>query len=370
MTGKKPEHPLTYGELNQRLEEKTQELEQLHQNYDELRKDIQRIVTSFPTGLIVVNKKQLIEAVNSRARAMFEYESAELAHQPVNTIFPDTQHIELNNTPLRIAGKRKSQEVFAAEITVNLLDYQGEEMFFVNVQDVTERQKLEQLRKDLIAMVSHDIRGPLTSVRVFLEMLRAGMCGELNDRGTKLSGNAQTAVDYLMALVKNLLDAEKTESGTIEIEVAETSIGAIINKAVITANGAKDRASVRIESDFTNDRIFADEDRIVQVLINLISNAIKYSPNDSEVRVTGGMEGLNARFQVIDSGPGIPKEMAHLIFERFRQLEQHKAIKQQGFGLGLAICKALVESHRGKIWVDSTVGQGSKFTFTIPAQPD
>jgi signal transduction histidine kinase len=150
---------------------------------------------------------------------------------------------------------------------------------------------------------------------------------------------------------------------------AETTVGAIINKAVITADGAKDRPTVSIETDITNDVITADEDRIVQVLINLISNAIKYSPDNSVVRVVGGIEGLSAKFQVIDCGPGVPKEMQHIVFERYRQLEQHKSIKRKGFGLGLAICKSLVEKHGGKIWVESEPGKGSKFCFTIPLSP-
>ena len=251
-----------------------------------------------------------------------------------------------------------------------MLETQGEERYFVNVQDITERQRLEQLRHDLIAMVSHDIRGPLTAVRVVLDMVSTGMYGVLSNRGINIITNAQSSIDYLISLLKNLLDAEKTESGTIEIVPAETTVGAIINKAVITADGAKDRPSIKIETDITNDALLADEDRIVQVLINLISNAIKYSPDDSVVRVVAGIEGLSAKFQVIDSGPGIPKETQHLCFERYRQLEQHKSVKRKGFGLGLAICKALVEKHGGRIWVESEEGKGSKFCFTIPLSPE
>jgi signal transduction histidine kinase len=245
----------------------------------------------------------------------------------------------------------------------------GEERYFVNVQDVTERHRLEQLRRDLVAMVSHDIRQPLTAIRLVLDMVLRGSYGEMNARGEKNVNTAVTSIDYLISLVKNLLDSEKVDSGTIEIIPAETTVGAIINKALITANGAKQKASVSIESDFTNDVIVADEDRVAQVLINLISNAVKYSPENSTVKVLAGIEGLNAKFRVVDSGPGVPKESQYLIFERYQQLEQHKSIKTQGFGLGLAICKAFVEKHGGKIWVESEEGKGSCFCFTIPTSP-
>lgn len=370
-TGKRPDQtPPTYGELAQRLEEKTREVDLLNKNYNDLSYRIQRIITSFPLGLIVVNKNNRVEAVNQRARSIFEYSSEELAQQPIDFIFPDTKALEISPQPIKVSARRRSGETFAAEICVNMLETQGEERYFVNVQDITERQRLEQLRHDLIAMVSHDIRGPLTAVRVVLDMVSTGMYGAINNRGVNIITNAQSSVDYLISLVKNLLDAEKMETGTIDIVPAETSIGSIINKAVITADGAKDRPTVTIETDITNDAITADEDRIVQVLINLISNAIKYSPENSVVRVVGGIEGLSAKFQVIDSGPGVPKEMQHIVFERYRQLEQQKSTKRKGFGLGLAICKSLVEKHGGKIWVDSQPGKGSKFCFTIPLSPE
>lgn len=370
-TDRKPDHhPPTYGELVKRLEDKSREVELLNKNYKDLTIRMQDVITSFPLGLIVVNKEQKIEAANKRARSIFEYTPEELAQQPVELIFPETDKLELSPQPVRVNGQRKSGEIFAAEICVNMLESQGEERFFVNVQDITERQRLEQLRRDLIAMVSHDIRGPLTAVRMVLEMVCTGMYGDLSKRGLNTINNAQSAIDYLISLVKNLLDAEKTESGTIEIIPAETTVGAIVNKAVLTADGAKDKASVKLETDITNDVLVADEDRVVQVLINLITNAVKYSPENSSVKIVAGIDGLFARFQVIDSGPGIPNEMQHLIFERYRQLEQHKSIKRKGFGLGLAICKALVEKHGGRIWVESELGKGSKFCFTVPLSPE
>jgi PAS domain S-box-containing protein len=363
------QEPLTYAELKQSLDEARHELELFKRNHSNLSLRVQRIITSFPLGLIIVNTDKHIEALNKRAVAAFHFAPEELAKAPATTIFPDFDTFELTTEPTRVMGKRKSGELFPCEICVNLLSMQGEERYFVNVQDVTERHRLEQLRRDLVAMVSHDIRQPLTAIRLVLDMVLRGSYGEVNARGEKNVTTAVSSIDYLISLVKNLLDSEKVESGTIEIVPGETSVGAIINKALATANGAKQKASVTIESDFTNDFLFADEDRIVQVLINLISNAVKYSPENGVVKVMAGIDGLNAKFKVVDSGPGIPKESHYLIFERYQQLEQHKSIKTQGFGLGLAICKSFVEKHGGKIWVESEVGKGSTFCFTIPMSP-
>lgn len=301
---------------------------------------------------------------------MFEYLQQELSEQPLQMIFPDNKTFELTTEPVKVAAMRKNGDAFVAEICVNELEVKGEKRLFINVADITERHRLEQMRRDLIAMVSHDIRGPLTSVRLVLDMAERGSYGELTARGMKNFSTAQSTIDYLLMLVKNLLDADNVESGVIEIVPSPTSVGAIVKKAIDTVSGANELSTVKIEPEFTNDTMEADEDRVVQVLINLISNAIKYSPKGSVVKVVAGMEGLDAKFQVIDSGPGIPPSMHQAIFERYRQLEQHKEIKKQGFGLGLAICKAFVEKHGGKIWVESEVGKGSKFTFTVPMSPE
>src|SRR5207253_2923525 len=155
--------------------------------------------------------------------------------------------------------------------------------------DITERHKLEQLRHELISMVSHDLRAPLTSVRVTLEMVAEGTYGQLSSRGARLISQGVDSIEYLNSLVKNLLDSESAESGSIELEYKATTIGSVIKHAV---NALQIPSTVSIETDFTNDSITVDENRIIQVLINLITNAIKYSPEDSKVNVIAGMVGV------------------------------------------------------------------------------
>ncbi|HMO19877.1 MAG TPA: HAMP domain-containing sensor histidine kinase, partial [Candidatus Melainabacteria bacterium] len=282
--------------------------------------------------------------------------------------FPEHESITSNPESEKWMGRKKSGEIFATEVFVSEVYMEGEDMLFISVLDITERHRLEQLRQDLIAMVSHDLRAPLTAIRVVLDMVGQGIYGELKGRGAIQIENAQQSTEYLISLVRDLLDSHKLESGTLEIEKADTSVGKIMKKTLTTVEGSKSNQTVKIEVDYTNDALKADEDRIVQVLINLISNAIKYSPDNSTVWVTAGMEGLNIKFQIKDEGPGIPKEMHSAVFERYRQLEQSSETKKKGFGLGLAICKALIEKHQGKIWVESEPGKGSSFCFQIPTE--
>lgn len=362
--GERLEKPLTYAELSKLYKAEKQKSDLLRNSMVKREKDFQELMRKFP--LIVVDQRQKIQAINSPARTIFEYHETEVEHKPIDFLFPGLEKLFLKTEPFQVVGQRKSGERFAAELFVNSYD---DDNMIVTVQDITERHRLEQLRKDLIAMVSHDMRSPLTAVKVVLDMVSEGVGGELNPRGTRIIGNAQSSISYLISLVSNLLDNEKIESGTIEIHVTEASVDSVVSKAITTVDAAKQRPTVTIESETTNDRFLGDEDRIVQILINLISNAIKYSPDDSVVKVVAGIEGLAIKFQVIDKGPGIPKELQHQIFERYKQLEQHKEIKRQGFGLGLAICKALVEKQHGRIWVESEVGKGSKFCFTVPLAP-
>src|SRR5581483_7665864 len=299
-----------------------------------------------------------IEAVNEKTMGYFQYSGEEMKSQHISLLFPEVATIEAGEQPVRVMARRKNGDTFVVEIVVNLFNMYGREQLFVSVQDITERFRLDQLRRDLIGMVSHDLRTPLTAIRLTLEMVNEGVFGNISDRGHKSMAQAVSAAGYLSSLVENLLDAEKADSGGIELEFGETTVGAIIQKAIGVIPRER---GISIETDFTNDSIKVDHDRIVQVLINLISNAMKYSPDNGKVFVLAGMEGVTAKFQVVDQGPGIPPDMQALVFERYRQLQQPKGTKRKGFGLGLAICKALIEAHKGRIWVESTVNKGSKF---------
>jgi len=354
-------------QLRKSLEETSERLANMQKSHSALTLRIQKIITSFPSGLIIVNRDMNIDALNKLAVSFFEYSSKELVKQPIALLFPDLKELTISTEPIKVIAKRKSGDLFPAEILVTNLEMKGEERLFVNIQDVTERQRLDQLRADLVSTVSHDVRAPLTSVRLTLDMLIGGHYGvALPERGQKNVEIARNSVVYLDSLVRNLLDADSIERGGIEIVPTDTTIGTLVTRAVDTVNSGKEKASVEIESDYTNDAVRVDEQRVIQVLINLISNAVKYSPQYSKVLVQAGIEGVNARFKVIDQGPGVPKEMQQRIFERYIQLEQHKNVSSHGFGLGLSICQALVEKHGGKIWVESEPGNGSQFNFTIP----
>jgi len=363
MSTEKPSAPPTYDELSELVKRHESVIKTLKSTLTFQQNKTREILYSIPLGLLVVNEQQRIEALNKLVEEFFGYQTEELVSQKINVLFPELNILTVNPKPVQVLAKRKGGETFPAEIFVNEYDAQ---LNFVHVQDITERSRLDKLRQDFVAMVSHDLRTPLTSIRGFLTMVDEGAYGDISSNGHRAVERAQSSADFLISLVVDLLDAEKIESGDFEPEYQETTSGTVVDRAMYAIQAASKSADVAVEKDVTNDVFWADEDRIVQVIVNLVGNAIKFSPPGSTVTISGGMEGAGVVFRVRDRGPGIPKHLQSAIFERYRQLNQPKETKKRGFGLGLAICKALVEKHNGRLWVQSEEGKGSTFCFSVP----
>ena len=234
----------------------------------------------------------------------------------------------------------------------------------LKVDGETKRSALT--RSDFLKMVSHDLRTPLTSINLIFSMLADGKLGKLDEQGYDAVVRAKASTEYLIKMVGDILDSEKIESGSIGISVHVATLKDIINQALdATLEESRSRRVVLI-ADAGAGYLLADQDRLAQVLINLISNALKHSKPNSQVIVKARIEHMVAIFSVLDSGEGIPAEFRKSIFNPYVQLDQPQMVKRRGFGLGLAICKAIVEAHQGHIWVEPAEGQGCNFTFSIP----
>ncbi|HNG18828.1 MAG TPA: ATP-binding protein [Candidatus Obscuribacter sp.] len=244
--------------------------------------------------------------------------------------------------------------------------------FFCVARDITERKQIEDMKRDFVAMVSHDLRTPLTSIQMVLSLFAAGAYGQVNENGQENLAAAEGNVARLISLVNGLLDLEKMEGGKLELLRESTPVTELISASVAALRGFAEQQGVKIESGAVPDRdVFADRDRIVQVLVNLLANAVKFSPKPGLVRLLVLPEETSMRFLVVDQGRGIPASMREAIFERFRQVDaaDQKVNSVPGSGLGLTICKAIVERHGGKIGVESLEGKGSTFWFTLPFLP-
>jgi PAS domain S-box-containing protein len=233
-------------------------------------------------------------------------------------------------------------------------------------QDVTAERAAARLKNELIALVSHELRNPLTSIRGAIRLVAARL-GNEEPKLKELVDAASRNSDRMLRLVNDLLDVERVSSGNLPLERVLLSAFAVMNESRdVTAASALERDLV-IEIEPTDATVDADHDRLVQVLSNLVSNAIKFSPEHEHIMLTAFTDpnGVTT-FAVRDQGRGVPIEARERIFERFAQVEASDAKRHGGAGLGLAICKAIVELHGGQIWVESPPGEGSIFRFTIP----
>ncbi len=228
------------------------------------------------------------------------------------------------------------------------------------------RQEVDRLKQEFVQMVSHDLRSPLTSLQFFHSLLAEGEFGGLNEDGRKRLSAAQENLDRLMKMVTDLIYVERLESGTIQLDKRIVDLDTVIDVAVASTAGQAQMKGVSVDVLAHDEiKIEVDKDRLIQVVENLVSNAIKFSNSGSNVLIAPKVLDDMIEVSVIDGGMGVPSDMQTAIFERFRQSRQEDAAKG-GFGLGLSIAKSLIELHDGQIGVESSEGQGSRFWFKLP----
>lgn len=236
----------------------------------------------------------------------------------------------------------------------------------INTMD--ELKRLDQAKSEFLSIASHELRTPMTSIKGSLSLLGTGMIGTVDPACMKLIKVAEIETDRLIRLINDLLDLAKIEAGKLPLGSDWCSWNEMLESTAAGLEGLAMKAGVRIElAEVPQYEVFMDRDRIQQILTNLVSNAIKFSPQGSSVRiVTGRAKGGELLVNVCDAGPGISNEDQELIFQKFRQGASPENPLVKGTGLGLAIAKALVEEHGGQIGVESQIGKGSAFWFTLP----
>ncbi|HEX6037371.1 GAF domain-containing sensor histidine kinase [Longimicrobium sp.] len=230
------------------------------------------------------------------------------------------------------------------------------------------RRELARMKEEFVSIVAHELRTPLTSIRGSLGLLASGRLDGTPQARRMLQIAAQNS-DRLVRLINDMLDLDRMHSGRLEMEMGLQAVEPLVQQAMDAVQGAATELQVRMEARMDPGlRVWGDADRIVQVLVNLLSNAAKFSDPGALVEVIAEDRGSNALFQVRDRGRGIPADRLDDIFERFRQVDSSDARDKGGTGLGLAICRTIVQQHGGRIWVASEWGKGSTFFFTIPKE--
>jgi len=234
-------------------------------------------------------------------------------------------------------------------------------------RDITERQRVDRMKEEMIGIVSHELRTPIGAVQGALQLLGRLLPPDLAPRERELLALATRNTQRLLALVNDLLDLEKLEGGGATFELRDTSLASVFTIASDATAPLAERAEVRLVWKDGGVTVVGDIDRLAQVVINLVGNAIKFSPKGGTVWIEATRDATEVRVRVADSGRGIPAAEVERVFERFTQVERADASQKGGTGLGLAIARAIVLQHGGRIWVESELGKGSTFQFTIPS---
>jgi signal transduction histidine kinase len=235
-------------------------------------------------------------------------------------------------------------------------------------EDITERQMMERTKDEFISVVSHELRTPLASIQGGLNLISSGLMNPESAKGRHVIEIVAENADRLVLLVNDILELERLKLGKVKLLPQTCNAGDLMGKARDMMQVLANRSRITLAVFPQAIQIYADCDRIIQVLTNLLSNAIKFAPEGSTISLTVELqeESKQVLFKVEDQGRGIPADKLESIFERFQQVDASDSRKKGGTGLGLAICRSIIEQHGGKIWAESVLEQGSTFCFTLP----
>jgi two-component system, OmpR family, sensor histidine kinase VicK len=274
------------------------------------------------------------------------------------------------DTPLHVDDDvfwRKDGQALPVEyVACPLLDHGRVDGIVVAFTDVTERRRLNRMKDEFISTVSHELRTPLTSLRAALGLVASGALAKRPEKIPQMLDIALGNCDRLVRLVNDIVDFERIGSGTLPLHLSEWNAIDLLRRAMDAERSTASRAGLSFRLDVQPVDVWVDGDRILQVLGNLIRNAIKFSEKGGEIRLAARATGeKEVTFEVQDQGAGIPPEKLDMIFDRFQQADASDSRLQGGTGLGLALCRGIITQHGGRIWAKSSPGSGSTFFFTV-----
>ena len=337
-----------------------------------------------PSGMLMADHTGAIVMVNSEVERLFGYHREELIGQSIDLLVPDRSRVrhaqqrrEFAARPhggrlvpeRELAGQRKDGTEFPIEVRLTSIGTKSGSLILSVIVDITERKEIESLKREFVATVSHELRTPLTSIAGSLSLVAGGAVGELPDAAKRLLTIAYSNSLRLGRLVNNILDFERLESGKLELDLREVDVKGLIEEAIEANAIYSESLQVRVRLDAGDDAkvaVRADADRLTQVLVNLLSNAAKFSPPGQEVLVSVKVRGDHVRISVRDHGPGIPPGFKARIFEKFAQGDQTGVRQLGGTGLGLSIVKQIMNGLGGEIGFEEAPGGGAIFNVDIP----
>ncbi len=338
----------------------------------------ERTIADHSTDLVCAfDDKYNIAAINQTSTRLLGFSSHDMLHLPVSRVIVDSELLENRLKAAQDSGGPSLFETRALTKSGQLLDLswmvewsKREQMFFAIARDITMKRSIERARQEFVAMISHDVRIPLTSILCGLATLSENTHEELQDESHAVITRAEENITRVIDLLNELIDLEKSVDSRLLLELSDFNVRSLIDTACKQLTSQAEQLSVSIEVRVDNLYVRADRNRILRVLVNLLSNSLKHSSEGQSVLISALERQSEIEVRISDRGPGVPQNMQLAIFERFVQLGLTGERGGPGSGLGLAICKVFVEAHGCSIGVDSEPGKGSTFWFTLPRKKD
>ncbi|MDD5596114.1 MAG: ATP-binding protein [Candidatus Omnitrophica bacterium] len=342
------------------------------------KKNTDAVIRSIAEGLVIVDAQGRVVMMNPAAEKLLGVSKKEKVGKSILENLKEEQLVSLVNESQDkddkeielVSQKDDTKRTLRASSAV-IENENGQSIGMVSVlSDITKQKELDQLKANFVSNITHELRTPLVAIDKSIALILAKNAGEISSAQEEFLSIAQRNIKRLSIMINDLLDLSKLEAGKMKINALPTSIAFVIEEAVGSLINWSKTKSISIEKKIENGlpQINIDGDRIIQVLTNLIGNAIKFTPANGNVIIEASLsaESKEVMITVQDNGVGISKEDLPNIFNKFYQAGERVASDINGTGIGLSIVKEIVELHRGKIWVESEKGVGARFIFTLP----
>jgi len=370
-------------EMNRNLEDRVVERTQALESSELTQRSI---IENMIDGLVTINVKGIITSFNPAAVKIFGYRRDEVVGKNVKILMPASyqknhdRHIErynqtgkktiVNSGQREVIGQHKDGHTFPLDLAVSEISIEGQKVFPAVVRDITERKQMDKMKSEFVSTVSHELRTPLTAIRGSLGLINGGAVGEVSQKVSDLLKLAGNNTDRLLLLINDILDMQKIESGEMDFKNRDMSLLLFLENTLEENRPYGEQYDVEflLKSELTEDIVlYADPDRLKQVMANLLSNASKFSPKGGKVEIEVGQPSDDhIRISVSDFGEGIPEAFQPKLFEKFTQSDSSTTRQKGGTGLGLSISKEIVEHIGGKIHFVSKEGQGTTFMIDLP----
>lgn len=366
-----------YGKL---VEEKSKVAAEAQKKFKQTlneKKQTEAIVRSVAAGVVVVNNKGEVMLMNPAAEKLLNTKKEEKMGRLLTEGATEEQLISLakttsldGETDIEFNSNEETKKILRSSSAV-IEDENGQTVGMVTVlNDVTKQKELDDMKSQFLSNVTHELRNPIGAIKQSISVILEGTAGPLTEPQQKFLSNAKRNLDRLGGLIDDILDLAKLEAKKMDVKFRPSQIAAIIDEVCETLDTWAKNKEIKFIKDIQQNlpEINLDPDRIIQVLINIVSNAIKFTPKDGTITVGVRLPqgGTRMIMTIADTGVGIPKDDLPKIFGKFQQAKNRNAGDKSGTGLGLSIARELVLLHQGDISVASEEGKGTTFTFTLP----